>query len=148
MEGECIMLMPSIFDNNFVDHFFDDVFTVPSGYRRAENSVMRTDIREVGKDYELAMELPGYSKEDIHAEMKDGVLTVAAEHKEENEEKDQKGNFIRRERYSGKCQRSFQVGKYITEEDIHAAFKDGILTLRFPKEKKPLVEEKKYIAIQ
>lgn len=148
MEGECIMLMPGIFDNNFVDHFFDDVFTMPSGYQKMENTVMRTDIREVGEDYELAMELPGYSKEEIQAELKDGILTIAAEHKEETEDKDEKGKFIRRERYTGKCKRSFQVGKYITQEDIHAAFKDGVLTLRFPKEKKPVVEEKKYIAIQ
>ena len=142
------MLRPSIFNTNFVDNFFDDMFRWPAGYRKADSSVMRTDVKDLGSDYELSMELPGYSKEDIKAELKDGIMTIRAERKQENDEKDTDGNYIRRERYYGSCQRSFQVGEALTEEDIHAEFKDGILKITLPKEKeKPAVEEKKYIPI-
>jgi len=143
------MLMPSIFNNNFVDNFFDDMFRWPANYRKADSTVMRTDVKDLGDKYELSMELPGYQKEDIKAELKDGIMTITAEKKQNNDEKDTDGNYIRRERYYGSCQRSFQVGEALTEEDIHAEFKDGILSITLPKEKeKPAVEEKKYIAIK
>ena len=143
------MLMPSIFNNNFVDNFFDDMFRWPTSMRKADSSVMRTDVRDLGDSYELSMELAGYSKDDIKAELKDGIMTITATKNENNDEKDTEGNYIRRERYYGTCQRSFQVGDALTEEDIHAEFKDGILKITLPKEKeKPAVEEKKYIAIQ
>ncbi|MBQ9156794.1 MAG: Hsp20/alpha crystallin family protein [Eubacterium sp.] len=143
------MLMPSIFNNNFVDNFFDDMFRWPTSMRKADSSIMRTDVRDLGDSYELSMELAGYSKDDIKAELKDGIMTITATKNENNDEKDTEGNYIRRERYYGTCQRSFQVGDALTEEDIHAEFKDGILKITLPKEKeKPAVEEKKYIAIQ
>ena len=143
------MLMPSIFNNNFVDNFFDDMFRWPTSMRKADSSVMRTDVKDLGDSYELSMELAGYSKDDIKAELKDGIMTITATKNENNDEKDTEGNYIRRERYYGTCQRSFQVGDALTEEDIHAEFKDGILKITLPKEKeKPAVEEKKYIAIQ
>ena len=101
------------------------------------------------------MELPGFSKEEVKAQLKDGYLTITAEHnaenKEENNEEGQKKEtvkYIRRERYYGKCQRSFFVGKNVTEEDINAKFENGILTMYVPKEvKKPQVEEK-FITIE
>jgi HSP20 family molecular chaperone IbpA len=143
------MLMPSIFNNNFVDNFFDDMFRWPSNFRKADSSVMKTDVKDLGESYELAMDLPGYAKEDIKAELKDGVMTISAERKQDNDEKDADGNYIRRERYYGSCSRSFQVGEGLTEEDVHAEFKDGILMIVLPKEKeKPAIEEKKYIAIE
>lgn len=142
------MLRPSIFNSNFVDNFFEDMFRLPAGYRKADSPVMRTDVKDLGNDYELSMELPGYTKEDIKAELKDGIMTIRAEKKEDKDEKDSEGNYIRRERYYGSCQRSFRVGEAITEEDVHAEFKDGILKITLPKEKeKPAVEEKKYIPI-
>ena len=143
------MYMPSIFNNNFVDDFFDDMFKWPTSYRKPASSVMRTDVKDLGDNYELSMELPGYTKEDIKAQLKDGIMTITAEKKENKDEKDTDGNYIRRERYYGNCQRSFRVGEALTEEDIHAEFKDGILRITLPKEKeKPAVEENKYIAIQ
>lgn len=143
------MLMPSIFNDNFVDNFFDDMFRWPANFRKADSSIMRTDVKDLGEQYELSMELAGYGKDDIKAELKDGIMTITAEKKGNNDEKDTDGNYIRRERYYGSCQRSFRVGENLTEEDIHAQFKDGILTITLPKEKeKPAIEEKKYISIQ
>ena len=109
---------------------------------------MRTDVKDLGDKYQLDIELPGYKKEDIHAELHEGYLTVSAKKSENTEEKQENGKYIRRERYTGECRRSFFVGKTITEEDIHAAFENGVLKLTVVKEEsKPKVEEKKYITI-
>ena len=108
-----------------------------------------SDVKELDNGYEIDMELPGFAKEDVKAELNDGYLTISAEHKDTNDEKDKKGKYIRKERYYGKCQRSFYVGEHVTEEDVKAKFENGILQLFVPKkETKPEVEEKKYIAIE
>ena len=143
------MNMPSIFGENFGLDLFDDFFP----YRRLrsipEKTPMKTDIKDLGDSYQLDMELPGFSKDDIQVELKDGNLTVTAEKDTSNDEKDEEGKYIRRERYMGKYQRSFFVGKHISQEDIRASFKDGILDISFPKEEaKPRIEEKKLIEIQ
>ena len=145
------MLVPSIFNDNFVDNFFDDMFRVPgftSGSRSVSN-VMKTDIQDLGENYQLDIELPGFAKEDIHAELSGGYLTITAQKSSENEEKDEDGKYIRRERYSGSCRRSFHIGDNLKEEDIRASFENGMLKLVFPKEEqRKAVEEKKYIAIE
>ena len=141
-------LVPRIFgEMDQVDRMFDDMFNF-SGFGFG-NKVMNTDVKEVEHHYQIEMELPGYNKEDIHADLKDGYLSITAEHKEENEDKDSKENYIRRERRYGKCSRSFYVGKEVTEDEIKANFRNGILTLMVPK-KEPTteVEQKKYIAIE
>ena len=145
------MLAPSIFGRNFVDSMFDDFFETPlwGSSRPVARPTMNTDITESKDGYQIEMDLPGFAKEDVNAALKDGYLTIAASHNADNEEKDSEGKLIRRERYQGTCQRSFYVGEEITEEDIKAKFKDGVLTLLIPKkEKQPEVEEKKYIAIE
>ena len=145
------MLMPSIFGENLFDDFFDD-FSRPFKsvrYNAPVNNVMRTDIKESDTGYELAIDLPGYKKEDVKAELKDGYLTVSAQTRQDNDEKDEAGRYIRRERYYGTCSRSFYVGEEVTQEDIRGKFEDGILKLQVPKkEAQPKVEEKKYIQIE
>jgi HSP20 family molecular chaperone IbpA len=113
------------------------------------NGLMQTDVEEKGDGYEITMNLPGFKKEDVKGEIKDGYLTVTASTNTSNDEKDKDGKFIRRERYSGTCSRSFYVGEDVTEDDIKAKFKDGVLKIAVPKkEAKPAVEESKYIAIE
>ena len=109
---------------------------------------MKTDIKENDKGYELDVDLPGYKKEDVKAELKDGYLTISASNDNTKEEKDEDGKYIRKERYTGAVSRSFYVGKYVTEEDIHAKFENGILKLSVPKVDAPKVEENKYISIE
>ncbi len=144
------MMMPSIFSDNLFDDFFD--FDRPvKGYQRMNASeIMKTDVKENEAGYELDISLPGYKKEDIQAELKDGYLTINASTSSSNDEKDEKtGKYIRRERYSGSCSRSFYVGEDLTQEDIRAKYENGILSLSIPKkEEKPQVEDKKYIAIE
>lgn len=142
------MLMPSIFGENLFDDFMDGF---PFGnYKNTSsfNSLMKTDIRDMEQSYELDIDMPGFRKEDIKAELKNGYLTIEAQTSRDNDEKDEKGRYIRRERYSGSCQRSFYVGKDVTQEDIKARFENGILKLTVPKkEALPKVEENRYIAI-
>ena len=138
------MLMPSIFG---VD-LFDDWMRFPFGSYN-ESSLMKTDIRDNDGHYELDVDMPGFSKEDIKVELKDGYLTISASTKKDNDEKDENGKYIRRERYMGSCSRSFQVGDSVKQEDIKAKFENGILKLTVPKEEaQPKVEENKYIAIE
>ena len=146
------MLMPSIFGESLFDDFFDD-FARPARsaarYNTPTTNVMRTDVKEDENGYELHIELPGYQKEDVKAQLKDGYLTIHAEKKQNNDQKDEEGKFIRRERFYGSCSRSFYVGEGLTEEDIKAKFENGVLKIAVPKkEKAPAVEENKYIAIE
>ena len=132
----------SLFDNMFDDFFKDPFFA-----RNNVAKVMKTDIQEKDKNYILDMDLPGYDKEDVKAQLKDGYLTITAQKNTNNEEKDEQGNYIRRERYCGKCSRSFYVGDSIKEEDIKASFNNGILELTFPKEVSQKEDDMKYITI-
>lgn len=141
--------MPSIFGNNFVDDVFDDMFPFAGNYTTANYDLMKTDVKDAGDHYELEMEMPGVEKENIKAELKDGYLTVSAETNTKKDEKAEDGKYIRRERYSGSCSRSFYVGDGVKQEDIKAKFEDGTLKLFVPKEAaKPAVEQKKYISIE
>ena len=147
-----MMLVPSIFGEDLFDSFFSD-FSQPARsvarYNTPTTNVMRTDIKETEAGYELHIELPGYKKEDVQAELKDGYLTISAKTNTTKEEKDEHGKFIRKERYSGSCSRSFYLGEQITQEDIKAKFEDGVLKVFVPKkEAKPVVEENKYITIE
>lgn len=146
------MLMPSIFGENLFDDFFED-FARPAKrvvkYNTPATNIMRTDVKESEAGYELGIELPGYKKEEVTAELKDGNLTIKAITNSEKEEKDEKGKYIRRERFSGNCSRTFYVGENIEQTDIKAKFEDGILKVFVPKkEVKPAVEEKKFITIE
>ena len=146
------MLAPSIFGMNDLFDDFGDVFEFSPAFRKqvAATRNISSDIKELADGYQIEMELPGFAKEEVKAQLKDGYLTITAEHNAENEEGQKKEavKYIRRERYYGKCQRSFFVGKNVTEEDINAKFENGILTMYVPKEvKKPQVEEK-FITIE
>ncbi len=140
------MLMPSIFEENLLDDFFGEPF---GGYDYSESGLMTTDVKDTDKGYEVTMNMPGVKKEDVKAELKDGYLTVSAETNTKKDEKAEDGKYIRRERYSGSCSRSFYVGDGVKQEDIKAKFEDGTLKLFVPKEAaKPAVEQKKYISIE
>ena len=141
------MLMPSIFGENLLDDFFD--FSFDNNFAAGGSDLMRTDIKDTENGYEVTMNLPGVKKEDVKAELKDGYLTISAVSNSNKDEKDQNGRYIRRERYSGSCSRSFYVGEDVTQEEIKARFENGTLVMTVPKkEQKPAVEQKKYIAIE
>ena len=109
---------------------------------------MRTDIKEHDDNYVISVDLPGYDKENIKVDITDGYLTVSAKTDSENNE-DEKGKYVRRERYFGECSRSFYVGDDISVEDVDASFKNGTLIMEIPKmDSKKELPEKKYIEIK
>ena len=130
-------------NGNGVD-IFDEVFNDPF-FSEKENKIMKTDVKEKDGSYILEIDIPGYDKEDIQIELQDGYVTVTATKNEEKEDKHAK--YLKRERFSGMCSRSYYAGENITEEDIKANFKNGILTITFPKETEKKIEQKKYIPI-
>lgn len=145
-EGDEDMLVPRRSYNLFDDFFNNDFFG--RDFRKFEAPSMKTDVKEVDGNYELSIEVPGFNKEDITASLKNGYLTISAKHEENNDENNEQGKYIRRERRFGSCQRSFFVGEAITEEDIKASYNNGILKLTLPKEKESLPESPKTIAIE
>mgnify|MGYP001049584039 CR=1 FL=1 len=149
------MLMPSIFGENLFD---DDWMNFPFEsdfwgkrnplYGKNAKNMMKTDIREHDNGYEIDIDLPGFKKDEISAQLEDGYLTISATKGLDKEEEDKKGKYIRRERYAGAMQRSFYVGNALTQEDIKAKYENGILKLSIPKKDENAVETKKHIAIE
>ena len=149
------MLMPSIFgeslfDDSWMNFGFDDNFWGKKNplYGKHAQNMMKTDIREKDDSYELDVDLPGFKKDEIKVQLKDGYLTLSAAKGLDKDEQDKKGNYIRRERYAGTMSRSFYVGEDVTQEDIHAKYEDGILRLSVPKKVPKKVENTGYIAIE
>ena len=150
------MLMPSIFgenlfDDSWMDFPFDKEFFNKKSplYGKNAKNMMKTDVRETDDSYEVDMDLPGFNKDEVKVQLADGYLTIEAAKGLDKDEKDKKsGKYIRRERYAGSMSRSYYVGKGVTEEDIHAKYENGILTLQIPKDEKKPVDEKKYISIE
>ena len=148
------MMMPSVFDESLFDDFMDFPFEKeffsrrnPLYGKRAQN-VMKTDIKETDAGYEMDIDLPGFKKEDVSAKLEKGYLTITAAKGLDKDEKNDKGVYIRRERYTGECARTFFVGEDVKQEDIKAKFEDGILKVSILKVEPKKVEEKKYIAIE
>ena len=159
------MMMPSIFGENLFDDFMnDDLFDMnwmmskkspfydidKTLYGKHAARIMKTDVKDSGDSYEVDIDLPGFKKDEITAELKDGYMTIsAAKGLDQDEQEKDTGRYLRRERYAGACQRTFYVGEDVTEEDIKAEFKHGILKLFIPKkEAKPAETEKKFISIE
>jgi len=151
---EELSMLPSIFGENLFDDFFSDPFEmmVPTRnalYGKHGKNLMKTDVRETENSYELDIDLPGFKKDEVNVELKDGYLTIKAERKSDDEETNQKGRVIRSERFMGTCQRTFYVGDHVKKEDVAAAYEDGVLKLNVPKKvEQPKVEESHYIDIQ
>lgn len=149
------MLMPSIFGENLFDDFMDfpferEFFNRPEhrpAYVKNEKNLMRTDVKETEQGYEIAIDLPGFKKENVSAKLENGYLTISASKNAKKEEKEE-GKYIRQERFCGHCSRNFYVGADITQEDIKAKFEDGVLNLFVPKKDAKSVEQKKFISIE
>mgnify|MGYP000514832826 FL=1 len=145
------MLMPSIFGENlFNDDWMN--FSFPEVdkelYGKHAGNVMKTDVRETDSGYEVDIDLPGFKKDEINAQLDNGYLTISASKGLDKEEKNKEGKYIRKERYAGAMSRSFYVGDEVTQDDIKARYEDGILRLSVPKKEKKAVENNKYIAIE
>ena len=148
-------MMPSIFGENLFDEFFDDDFpTIPMRsirnplYGKNAKNLMKTDVRETDNTYELDVYLPGFKKDEVQLDLKDGYLTISAAKGLDKDQEDKKGKYIRQERYAGACSRSFFVGEGIEPRDVSAKFEDGILRVSLPKQVKKELPRNSTIAIE
>ena len=146
-------MLPSIFGENLFDEFFNDnfgMFPVWDGnnalYGKHAKNLMKTDVRETEDTYEVDIDLPGFKKDEIKVDLKDGYLTVSAAKGLDKDENDKKGRYIRQERYAGACSRSFYVGD-MEPEDVSAKYEDGILKLSMPKQAKKELPKSSSISI-
>lgn len=147
-------MLPSIFGEDLFDDFFNDPFgmmNVSEGrsplYGKHAKNLMKTDIREKEDGYELAVDLPGFKKDEISLDIKDGYLTIAAQKGLDKDEQDKKGRVLRQERYAGACSRSFYVGD-VKPEDVKAKYEDGVLSVIVPKEDVKKLASSTAIAIE
>lgn len=149
-------MVPSIFGENLFDEFFNDPFEMnmllPRGrdplYGKHSKNLMKTDVRETENSYELDIDLPGFKKEDVNVELKNGYLTIATSKSLDKDEKDQKGRYIRQERYAGAMSRSFYVGEDVQPSEISAKFENGILQLSVSKAEQKRLPKTTTIAIE
>lgn len=140
-------MLPTIFGENIFDNLmstFDrDFFS-----HWDSSKLMRTDVKENDDNYELKVNLPGLKKEDVRIELNQDYLMISAKAQNANDEKDDSGKYVRRERYYGSYQRQFYLGEGIKQEDIHASMADGVLTLTIPKVDQQQVETAHRIEIE
>ena len=134
-----MMLVPRRKNWDLFDDFFEDFPVV-------ESKCMKTDIKEHENNYELIVDLPGFSKDNINISIENGYLEISAKTTSDKEE-NEKGKYLRRERFEGEYKRSFYVGDKVTEDEIKASFKNGILKIDVPKVKEDTKSNKKYIEI-
>lgn len=112
-------MLPSIYSENLFDDFFSDPFdmvmprSLNALYGKHGKNLMKTDVRETEDTYELDIDLPGFKKDEVNLELKDGYLTIQAAKGLDKEEPEKKGKYIRQERYAGACSRSFYVGEHV-----------------------------------
>ena len=146
-------MLPSIYSENLFDDFFSDPFdmvmprSLNALYGKHGKNLMKTDVRETEDSYELDIDLPGFKKEDVSVELKNGYLTIqAAKSLDKDEQKN--GKYIRQERYAGSMSRSFYVGEHVEPEDIRAKFENGILQISLPKAAKKQLPKSNVIAIE
>lgn len=147
------MMLPSIFGENLFDEWMGNAFSNfvnadKELYGKHSKNMMKTDVKETDGAYQLAIELPGFDKNEITAQLQDGYLTITASKSLDKDEQDQEGRYIRRERYAGAMQRSFYVGTALQQEDIKAKYESGVLKLEVPKRDAKSVERSRYIAIE
>lgn len=148
-------MLPSIFGENLFDDFFDDDFSMFPAltgrnplYGKHAKNLMKTDVRETENTYELDIDLPGFKKDEISIDLKDGYLSISAAKGLDRDQEDKKGKYIRHERYAGACSRSFFVGEGVEPKDVSAKFEDGILKISLPKQVKKELPQSPRIAIE
>ena len=140
-------MLPTIFGENIFDNLMN-TFDRDFFSHWDSSKLMRTDVKENDDSYELKVNLPGLKKEDVRIELNQDYLTISAKAQNANDEKDDNGKYVRRERYYGSYQRQFYLGEGIKQEDIHASMADGVLTLTIPKVDQQQVETAHRIEIE
>lgn len=146
-------MLPSIFSENLFDELFDEAFEKRFWggrdplYGKNARNLMKTDVAEGDDCYKVAIDLPGFRKEDLKVDLKNGYLTVTATKGLDKEQKNEDGRYIRRERYAGSCSRSFYVGD-VRPDEVKCRYESGVLMLVLPKRDTRAIEQPNRIAIE
>ena len=148
-------MFPALMNDTMFSDLFDDPFF--EGWRNMDRAaacdpnmsagMMSTDVRETDKGYMVDIDMPGFKKDEISLDIKDGYLTIAAQKGVDKDEQDKKGRVLRQERYAGACSRSFYVGN-VKPEDVKAKYEDGVLSVIVPKEDVKKLASSTAIAIE
>ena len=147
-------MLPSIFGESLFDDWMGFPFRAFGSdvdrklYGKNAARVMKTDLKEHDEGYELAVDLPGFKKDQIQLTLHSGYLTITATKGLEEDGKNSTGKLVHQDRYTGTMSRSYYLGEHITEEDVKAKFEDGVLTLTFPKEDARKLPERRTIQIE
>ena len=128
------------FSGNWLKSFFDLPLVNSS-------NILKTNISKVGENYIYEVDIPGYNKEDVYVSFEDGYLIVEATTKKESNENYSNQTYVRQERYTGTCSRSYYIGE-VDESKIKAKYNNGILSISFPDEEKEKKYSKKKINIE
>ena len=155
-----MMYLPAIFGESLMDDWMDDFdkgfMSFDRDFEKEFNrgfgkknplfgkhaaNLMKTDVRENEKSYDVNIDIPGFKKDEIHLDLQNGYLTVAASKGLDRDKQDKKGRIIRQERYAGSMQRSFYIGDMVTNDEVKAKFEDGVLKLMLPKNENKVPEK-------
>ena len=154
-----MMMVPYMFHDALLDDWFQNDWDRDfdrmmqaadprHAFGKRSANVMKTDVRETENGYDVFVDLPGFKKEDVKLDLQNGYLTITANRSADHGEKDNEGRYIRQERYTGSCARSFYVGEVLKPEDVKASFEDGILKLNLPKAEAKKLPEKQPTQIE
>ena len=154
-----MMMVPYMFHDALLDDWFQNDWDRDfdrmmqaadprHAFGKRSANVMKTDVRETENGYDVFVDLPGFKKEDVKLDLQNGYLTITANRSADHGEKDNEGRYIRQERYTGSCARSFYVGEELKTEDVKASFEDGILKLNLPKAEAKKLPEKQPTQIE
>lgn len=129
------MMVQTNFAENIVDDLLNEMLNIPVMNKPVSRikRPMHTDVKEFKDRYEFEIELPGFNKDEIKADLKNGNLTIVAEKAAETSLASEDGKYIRKERYTGRCERNFVIDKKVKKEEVAASFTDGILKITVPK---------------
>ena len=147
-------MLPMMFSENLFDDLFNDAFgrdmwnMDKTLYGKNAARIMKTDVHETEEGYELDVDLPGFKKDKIGIELKDGYLTITASKGLDKDEKEKKTRrVIRQERYVGTSQRTFYVGD-VRPEEVKCKYESGVLTINVPKADARRIESPHTIMIE
>ena len=148
-------MLPAIFGENLFDDFFDDFDALDKRFFGKQNplygkhakNLMKTDVKEKKNEYVVSIDLPGFKKDEINVDLRDGYLTVSASKGLDKEEKNEDERYIRQERYSGACSRSFYVGE-VKPADVKCKYEFGVPKITVPKTEAVLAQPEGRIAIE
>lgn len=121
------------------NNFFDDFFTKElfdfnnAGFAQSGITQPSVNVKDMNDGFEIQVAAPGMKKEDFTVNLDRNVLTISSEKQTQNEEKDEDGNFSRREFNYSSFRRSFTLPEAVEQEKIEATYEDGLLKITIPK---------------